>query len=332
MKRRVQSVVFCVLVTVLPLLFASPALAEEMPFQTMSYEPSVPPLAVMGQPYAFQFILNHPDPNAVVTSGEIVFITDPTHEPAGSVPITGVDEYVVNSSWDTWAPTTFNWWRCTLEPGVYAWWALVTVNGVTNTGHDTGHFMVRAPVQINGGAKYTRKATVTLNYLPGPRLHYFQVANRLAFPAEPWEAIPDGDKTLAWNLPSSTDGKKTVWMRLIEDPQEPFWTLGSDSIILDTHRPVTYAPYAASGAKGSNIALRYKVTDNLSPKAWVAIKIRKGTSLVKTVTLDYRATGKLLSSSFRCDLARGTYRFSVGAQDLAGNSATRIGTNYLIVR
>jgi hypothetical protein len=332
MNRFLKCAAVGIAVIVVLVLCATPALAEEMPFQTTSYDPAVPPAAVMGQPFAFHFILNHPDANAVVTSGEIVVVSDPTHEPVTSIPITGIEKYVVSPDWDTWIPNTFDWWRCTLEPGVYAWWALVTVEGVTNTAHDTGHFTVRAPMQIDGGAKYTCKAAVRLDYLPGSRLQYFQVANRLAFPGDPWQAIPDGEKTAAWTLSSSSDGKKTVWMRFIEDLQQPYWTLGSDSIILDTHRPVTAAPYAASGVKGGAMTIRYKVTDNLSPKAWVTIKIKKGTTLVKTLTLDYPATGKLLTAKVGCQLAKGTYRFSVQAGDLAGNAATRIGTNYLTVR
>jgi len=113
---------------------------------------------------------------------------------------------------------------------------------------------------------------------------------------------------------------------------EPISPQYSDTTTLDTRPPVTYAPSSASGSKGTYIKLKFKVTDNLSPKARVVIKIKRGTTLKKTLKLGLRATGKLRSTSFKCDLPRGTYRFTVYATDLAGNRATTRGSNYLYVK
>ena len=61
------------------------------------------------------------------------------------------------------------------------------------------------------------------------------------------------------------------------------------------------------------------MTDNLSPKATVTIVIKKGSKTAKTCKVGKRATGKKVSYSFTCKLARGHYKFIVKAKDLAGN-------------
>ncbi|MBE0617175.1 MAG: hypothetical protein IH608_04520 [Proteobacteria bacterium] len=100
---------------------------------------------------------------------------------------------------------------------------------------------------------------------------------------------------------------------------------------LDTHRPSTYAPRAASCKRNAYVTLRFRVTDKLSPKARVTILLTKGTRTFKTLSVGTRATGKLLGRRFKCRLAKGTYRFVVKAKDLAGNNATRVGSNALTV-
>ena len=110
----------------------------------------------------------------------------------------------------------------------------------------------------------------------------------------------------------------------------PISPVYSDTTKLDTHGPKTFAPSPAACAKGSKAVLKFKVTDNLSPKAYVTIVIRKGSKTVKTITATKR-TKKSVSCSFKCKLAKGRYKFIVRAKDLAGNSQTKAGHNYLTV-
>ena len=106
---------------------------------------------------------------------------------------------------------------------------------------------------------------------------------------------------------------------------------------IDTRRPSTKAPYAASVARYRSATLKYKVVDVVpnGGNATVTIKIRdRSGKTVKTVG-PYRgkAVNKLLAATFTCKLAKGAYRFSVYATDAAGNVQTLPpGSNRLTVR
>ena len=104
---------------------------------------------------------------------------------------------------------------------------------------------------------------------------------------------------------------------------------------IDTQRPVTKAPYAASVLRYRYVTLRYRVNDPLpgSGKAKVTIKVRTLSGrTVKTLSLGLRRVNATLSYRFRCTLPRRTYRFVVYATDLAGNTQARKGVNRLVVR
>ena len=135
---------------------------------------------------------------------------------------------------------------------------------------------------------------------------------------------------------SKGNGKKTVYVlyhaQLVNfKAAQPVSPLYQARTTLDTHGPTTKAPEPARGARGTYITLRFRVDDNLSPKARVTIVIRKGTTVVRTLKPVLRATGKLVSRRFLCKLAKGKYTFRVKAKDLAGNAQTKIGANTLIV-
>ena len=103
----------------------------------------------------------------------------------------------------------------------------------------------------------------------------------------------------------------------------------------DTKGPRTYAPRSATVRKGARAVLYYRVTDNISPRASVTIRIRtRAGVLKKTLTLGLKRTGPALRHvRFRCRLSRGVYRFTVYARDLSGNAAQQpLGRNRLTVR
>ena len=104
---------------------------------------------------------------------------------------------------------------------------------------------------------------------------------------------------------------------------------------IDTRRPTTKAPYAASVVRYRTATLRYKVVD-LAPngvKANVTIRIKTlGGRTVKTLRYANRAVNLTLAATFRCTLAKKTYRFSVYATDAAGNAQAKVGSNKLIVK
>ena len=54
--------------------------------------------------------------------------------------------------------------------------------------------------------------------------------------------------------------------------------------------------------------------------------------VVKHFTIKGASPVAQLITSFRCKLAKGTYRYSVYAKDAAGNSQSKVGSNKLAVK
>jgi hypothetical protein len=104
---------------------------------------------------------------------------------------------------------------------------------------------------------------------------------------------------------------------------------------IDTTRPVTKAPYAASVRRYATATLKYRVDDARpgSPTATVTIKIKNSRgSVVKTINLGTKTVNTTLSARFACTLPKGTYRFYVYGTDQARNTQSTIGSNRLVVR
>jgi len=105
----------------------------------------------------------------------------------------------------------------------------------------------------------------------------------------------------------------------------------SCTINIDGERPVTRAR-AASVHRGARVTLRYRV-DDLTPKASVRLVIRTLAGQRRAVLrLGWRGTGAKRSLSWRCTLARGSYRVAVFATDQAGNRQATAGSARLTVR
>jgi len=106
------------------------------------------------------------------------------------------------------------------------------------------------------------------------------------------------------------------------------------TINVDTKKPTTSAPAAASVVKGRTATLKYKVTDALpnGGKATVKIVVKSGTKAVQTVKVGKVLVNKTLYAKFGCSLARGKYKFFVYATDTAGNVQAKIGANTLTVK
>jgi flagellar hook assembly protein FlgD len=81
------------------------------------------------------------------------------------------------------------------------------------------------------------------------------------------------------------------------------------------------------------VTVNYQVADKLSPSASVSLRIRNAVGkTVKTISLGEQDTGKVLTYLWKCPLGKGKYKYSILATDLAGNKASKTGTNTLTVR
>ena len=100
---------------------------------------------------------------------------------------------------------------------------------------------------------------------------------------------------------------------------------------IDAEPPVTSAR-AASVRRGARVTLRYRVND-LTPKASVRLVVRTLAGQRRaTLRLGWRGTNAARSLSWRCTLARGSYRVAVFATDQAGNRQATAGSARLTVR
>jgi hypothetical protein len=111
-------------------------------------------------------------------------------------------------------------------------------------------------------------------------------------------------------------------------------TTRSCAVGIDTRAPKVVANWAATVRRGRTASLRYVVDDPRpgSPTAGVRIRIAAANGRgAKTLTVSQVAVNAKLTTRFVCNLARGTYRFSVYATDAAGNAQTKVGSERLVV-
>ena len=131
----------------------------------------------------------------------------------------------------------------------------------------------------------------------------------------------------------ANDGDHLLEFRSYDTGGGPTEAIERAHVKIDTQGPRTIAPRAARVRRGRYVTLRYRVDDDLSPRARVTIRIATlDGRTIRTFRLGGKAVNVTFGKRFRCDLAPRTYRFWVYARDLAGNRQTVAGRNRLVVR
>ena len=147
-------------------------------------------------------------------------------------------------------------------------------------------------------------------------------------PAQPWTpAVGNQFIVLA------SDNKVETFEYRALDKAENASLVGSLKLRMDSVKPRTYGK-DARGTAHRSMALKYKITDNMSPKAQsVWIKVRASSGRTQSLTISGTKTiNKWFSVSWR-PKASGTYKYYVYAKDLAGNSQkTPVGWGKITVR
>jgi len=152
--------------------------------------------------------------------------------------------------------------------------------------------------------------------------------------------VEDKPLSAAVVIPTAKDDPLSVgthtlkyWAQDVNGNVEAQQTL-TFTIKADTVKPKTSAS-KASVFRGRRARLRYMVSDADPNKgaATVVIKIknRKG-KVVKTLRPGSVSVNVQRSTTFRCRLAKGTYKFYVYATDASGNPQAKVGYNRLTVR
>jgi len=181
---------------------------------------------------------------------------------------------------------------------------------------------------INGGAAWTRSTAVIVlakGRWGGERAGYVSLSND----EDLWSLWLAAWQPLRWTLAAGDDGPRTVAAQFYDGDISPS-VYGT--ITLDRHGPTTTATPVAM-RRGAVVRLPYGVTDNLSPKARVRIRIRDAHGAVAArIVVGLVKTSATRTVSWRCALAPGRYTWEVLATDLAGNRQQVTGRAALIVR
>jgi hypothetical protein len=136
----------------------------------------------------------------------------------------------------------------------------------------------------------------------------------------------------SYTVPTSTQGSVVVSVQALD------WCnavgTASATVRIDTTQPRTQAQNAVSVRRGSTARLKYRVSEpaDLSPTADVVIQVKKSGRVVKTFRFADTPMNSDRTYSFRCTLAKGSYRWYVYATDLAGNRQAAAASNSLRVR
>lgn len=99
--------------------------------------------------------------------------------------------------------------------------------------------------------------------------------------------------------------------------------------------PTTVAPSAASVKKGKTATLKFQVNDTNSgaTTATVTVQVKNAAGkVVKTIKAGAKPVNALQSTSFKCTLKKGKYKFYVSAKDSLGNAAGNVALNTLKVK
>jgi beta propeller repeat protein len=188
-----------------------------------------------------------------------------------------------------------------------------------------------AGISIDHGAAWTHNATASLQLFAQSKtggVWQMTLAN-VGGPAGVSEAY--WPVKSPWYL-TPGDGRKTVTVKFADVSAALSPTISS-SIILDTHGPAIRVPAAVSVKRGARASIGYRVTDNLSPRVAVTIRLLdKHGNIVRVFVVARVSTGKVLHSiRFVCKLKAGSYRVRAWASDLAGNEQVKVGANKLTV-
>jgi len=138
---------------------------------------------------------------------------------------------------------------------------------------------------------------------------------------------------MSYTVPVATQGAITVSAQALD------WCnrvgTASATVNIDTTKPETAALGNVSVKKGKTAKLKYRITEpaGLSPTAKVVIKIKRGNgTTAKTITINSAQTNAQQTYSFKCNLAKGTYKWYVYATDLAGNTQENVAKASLKVK
>jgi hypothetical protein len=235
------------------------------------------------------------------------------------------NDYAEYACWDTW-DAAIRWQRFRGMSSSYKW----GVGGAT-------------ALSLTGGSPLpVVDSSAPSTTVSGAGTGWRRTPTTLTFPATDAgsgvdfteAALGDAELTKLPDLPGTLDvsgqGVHTVRYRST-DKDGNVEVTRTCAVRIDSAGPVTSAR-TARVRRGARVTLRYRV-DDLTPEANVRLVVRTRDGRQRAaLKLGRRGTNAGRSVSWRCTLARGTYRVVVLATDQAGNRQATAGSARLIVR
>jgi DNA-binding beta-propeller fold protein YncE len=96
--------------------------------------------------------------------------------------------------------------------------------------------------------------------------------------------------------------------------------------------PLTSAAANVTVKKGKTAKLKYKADEDFSSTVRVTIKVYKGSKLKATLKLGTVSQGVWHTKSWKCKLAKGSYKWKVYATDAAGHAQQNVASKTLKVK
>jgi large repetitive protein len=180
-------------------------------------------------------------------------------------------------------------------------------------------------VKIDMGAPLTTASGADDVWHHDPVTVTFTASDPVSGVARTEYKIDGGSWTSGAAVTVSSDGDHTVLYRSVDNAGNTEADK-SVSVKVDATGPVTSAK-AASGKKGHSIKLAYRVSDTASPQAQGVTLVVTGArgKTVKTITIGSCQTSVWYNARWTPG-ATGTYRYTVKAKDLAGNTQSKAGS------
>ena len=148
---------------------------------------------------------------------------------------------------------------------------------------------------------------------------------------------PTGTLLARWGGKGTTNGKFTTPWSLVVAANGNVFVDDRDALTVQQFRvedlgPTTSAAATVAVSKGQKAKFKYKVDEDVGPSVNVSIKIYKGSTLKTTIDCGSVSQGVWHTKSWKCTLARGTYKWKVYATDGAGHAQRNIASKVLKVR
>jgi len=140
-----------------------------------------------------------------------------------------------------------------------------------------------------------------------------------------------------WGTNGTGDGQFQQPMGIAVAPNADVYVVDSGNSRIqyfrgDLTRPTPRALKDVTVKRLKNAVLRFRVNDKEAWYAKVVIKIYQGTKLKKSITLRNQDANTNLTYSFKCKLAKGSYKWTVFATDLAGKKQAKTSSKKLVVK